>query len=233
MRKPKIDDKSKFLYSLILGVLMVALVFLFGYKKLENTANSLKTDNTNLETRISSLKQYYDTEAQNLADTESMTQGINTILSGYAGDARYEDAMYEAYSLYGASSNTLEFDGIGFATPVAVKEIPLDTVAAAQIDGLESGITFYQFDVDYSGKVLYEGLKGMVDEIVDGKYDLAVADMNYQVNSDGYIEGDTLTSFYFVTGAGCPYTEPSYSQYDTGISNLFGVSGTVGEDEED
>ncbi len=233
MRKTKLDDKSKFMYALIIAVLLVALVFLFGYKKLEKAADALNADSTALETRIASLKQYYDTEAQNIADTESMTNGIITILSGYPGDARYEDAMYEAYYLYGASSNTLEYDSVGFASPVAVKEIPAETVVAAQIEGLEDRITFYQFDVDYSGKVLYEGLKGMVDQIVDGKYYLAIADMNYQINSDGYIEGDTLASFYYVDGAGCSYTAPAYTPYETGIGNLFGVSGTVEDKEED
>ena len=233
MRKTKLDDKSKFMYALIIAVLLVALAFLFGYKKLENSATALNADNAALETRIASLKQYFDTEAQNLEDTQTMTTGINEILSGYAGDARYEDAMYEAYYLYGASSNTLEYDSVGFASPVAVKEIPAETVMAAQIEGLEDRIVFYQFDVDYSGKVLYEGLKGVIDQMIDGKYDIAIAEMNYQINDDGYIEGDTLTSFYYVDGAGCEYTAPAYTAYETGISNLFGVSGSADEEEED
>ncbi len=233
MRKTKLDDKSKFMYALIIAVLLMALAFIFGYKKLENSATALNAENASLESRIASLKQYYDTEAQNLEDTANMTTGITDILSGYAGDARYEDAMFEAYSLYGASLNTLEYDSVGFASPVAIKEIPVETVMAAQIEGLEDRIVFYQFDVDYSGKVLYEGLKGMVDEIVDGKYDIAIAEMNYQINDGGYIEGDTLTSFYYVDGAGCEYTAPAYTAYETGITNLFGVSGTIDDEEEE
>jgi len=230
--KAKIDDKSKFLYAAIFAVLLVALTFIFGYKKLEGRADALNADNANLRTRIASLEQYYKTEKENLEDTEAMTQGIHDILSEYSCATTFEDGIYEAIKLYGASGKTMEYDKIGFADPVSVKEIPLETVLAADIEGYDQAITFYQFDVDYTGKVLYEGLKDMVKEIVDSDYNLAIAEMNYQINRNGYIEGDTLVSFYSVDGAGLTYTEPPYTEYETGLSNLFGVVYTIDEDEE-
>lgn len=224
MRKVKVDDQSKFMYSAIFAVLIVVLAFIFGYKKLEDKANSLNAENDGLRTRISALEQYYKTEKENLEDTEAMTEGINDILSEYSSSATFEDGVYEAIKLYGASYNTMEYDTIGFADPVAVKEIPVEIVTAAGIEGYDQAITFYQFDVDYTGKVLYEGLKFMVDEIVTSeRYNLAIAEMNYQINRTGYIEGDTLVSFYCVDGAGLSYEEPPYEEYETGISNLFGV----------
>ena len=233
MKKVKLDDKSKFMYGLLFSVLIIALAFLFGYKKLENKAASLRNENDSLEQRIGSLKQYFDTEEQNKADTEAMTNGINDILAEYKGDARYEDAIYEAFNLFEASYNSMEFDGIGFASPFVLKDIPIETVQAAQIEGLDQAIKFYQFDVSYSGKISYEGLKGVAEEINTGDYNLAVGQMNYQLNSDGFIDGKTMVSFYSVDGANLPYTAPPVSKYETGIYNLFGVSGLLTSDEED
>ena len=233
MKKVKLDDKSKFMYALLFSVLILALAFLFGYKKLESKATTLRAQNAELTTRIESLKKYFDAEERNKADTVEMTQGIQDILAEYKGDARYEDAVYEAFNLHEASFNTLEYNAIGFEYPAVVKEIPVDTVQAAQIEGLDKAINFYQFNVSYSGKVLYEGLKGMADEINGSDYNLAVGQMNYQLNDDGYIDGKTLVSFYFVDGANLPYSEPPVAKYQTGLSNLFGVSGTLPTEEED
>lgn len=232
MRKVKLDDKSRFMYAAIFAVLIVALAFIFGYKKLEDKATALNAENDGLKTRIAALEQYYKAEKDNLRDTEEMTKGINDILSEYSSGATFEDGVYEAIKLYGASGNSMEYDKIGFADPIAVKEIPLETVTAAGIEGYDQAITFYQFDVDYTGKVLYEGLKDMVDEIVDNeRYNLAIAEMNYQINRSGYIEGDTLVSFYCVDGAGLSYEEPPYEEYKIGLSNLFGVVYATEEEE--
>lgn len=233
MKKVKIDEKSKFYYAVILVILAIGLAFFFGYKKFEAKAASLNSENSNLETRIKSLEQYYITEEQNKKDTETMTKAIGDIFSAYPGDARFEDGIFEAFNLYGASQNSLEFQSIGFSETKSVKNIPADIVIASGVEGYDQMIDFNQFDVIYRGRITYEGLKGTVEEISTGNYNLAIGQMNYKVSEDGYIEGSTMLSFYSVDGAGCPYTEPPVSEYETGLSNLFGVTvfEPVSEDE--
>lgn len=225
MKNHKVDDKSKFLYAVILSVLLVGLCIIFGYKKLEDKARTLNTENSNLETRIASLKMYYDAEEQNIKDTEAMTAEISEIFKAYPGDARFEDGIYEAYYLYGASANTMDFEKVAFTLQSPVKEIPVETVLASEIEGFEEPIRFNQFDVAYDGKVTYEGLKGMIEQINGDDYFLAIGKMNYKITEEGLIEGTTLLSFYSVEGAGCDYTQPPVVPYETGLSNLFGVSG--------
>ena len=232
MRKVKVDEKSKFYYSVILVVLAVGLAFFFGYKKFEAKAASLNAENSGLEQRIKSLEQYYITEEQNKKDTETMTKEIADIFSAQPGDARFEDGIFEAFNLYGASGNTLEFESIGFSESKSVKNIPDNIVIAAGIEGYESAIDFNQFDVIYRGRITYEGLKGTVEEISNGKYNLAIGQMNYRVGEDGYIQGSTMLSFYSVDGANCEYTEPPVTEYQTGLTNLFGVTTFVPTEEE-
>ena len=232
MKKAKIDEKSKFYYSVILVVLAVGLAFFFGYKKFEAKAESLNLENSNLETRIKSLEQYYITEEQNKKDTETMTKAIADIFSEYPGDARFEDGIFEAFNLYGASGNTLEFESIGFSDTKSVKNIPDNIVIASGLEGYEGAIDFNQFDVIYRGIITYEGLKGTVEEISNGEYNLAIGQMNYKVGEEGYIQGSTMLSFYSVTGANCEYTEPPVEDYQTGLSNLFGVTTYVPTEEE-
>ena len=233
MKKVKLDEKSKFLSTVLVCVVLIGVAFILGYRKLEDKATAVNNDNAALESRIKSLEMYYVAEEQNKKDTESMTAEISQIFSKYPGDARFEDGIYEAFNLYGASMNTLEFESIGFSDTKSVKDIPVDTVAAAGIEGYDSAISFNQFDVIYRGKITYEGLKGTVEEICGGDYNLSIGLMSYQVDEDGFINGSTMVSFYSVDGAGCEYTEPPVRDYATGLANLFGVSGPVFESEEE
>jgi len=235
MKNMKIDEKSKFLSAVLMSLLLIGLAFFFGYKKFEEKATSFNNQNYELEQRIKSLETYYITEEQNKKDTEAMTKEIAAIFSKYDSDARFEDGIYEAFNLYNGSLETLELSAIGFSSPYAVKSISWDTVNNAQIEGYNEAIDFVQFDVVYDGKITYEGLKSMVDEIAGGKYNLAIANMSYHINESAYIEGSNTLSFYSVKGAGCPYTEPPVEEYEKGLENLFGVNGTVikNADEED
>ncbi|MCR4791506.1 MAG: hypothetical protein K5871_02020 [Lachnospiraceae bacterium] len=227
MKNFKIDDKSKFLSAVLMCVLLVGLAYFFGYKKLEDKATRLNNENRNLETRISSLETYYLTEEQNKKDTETMTAAIAQVFSAYPGDARFEDGLFEAYNLHSGSYSTLVLESIGFAKPTAVRTIAAETVTAAGIEAYTDAIIFNRFDVDYKGDLTYEGLKGMVREIANGNYNLAIGKMTFSITESGLIHGDALISFYSVRNAGCSYSEPPVIAYDTGIENLFGVNGTV------
>ncbi len=227
MKNMKIDDKSKFLSAVLLSIVLIGVAFFLGYKKLEDKANSLVAQNNELENRIKSLETYYVTEEQNKKDTESMTKEISEIFSAYPGDARFEDGIFEGFNLYRASENTLTFQSIGFAAPTAVKKIDAETVTAAQIPEYNSEINFDRFDVAYKGSLTYEGLKNMIREISTSNYNLAIGRMQYQITSNGFIDGTSQLSFYYVEGANCPYTEPPVTEYQTGLENLFGVNGAV------
>jgi hypothetical protein len=229
MKKVKIDEKSKLFSAVALMIVFVGLAYFFGYKKFETKVTALNNDSASLETRIKSLEQYYITEEQNKKDTETMTKAISDIFSQYPGDARFEDGIFEAFNLYGASQNTLEFESIGFSEAKSVKNIPIEVVSVADIEGYDTEIDFNQFDVIYRGRITYEGLKGTVEEICNGNYNLAIGNMSYSVGDDGLINGSTMLSFYSVDGAGCSYIQPPVTEYETGLSNLFGVVTTVKE----
>ena len=233
MKNVKIDEKSKFLTAVLLSIVLIGVAFFLGYKKFEDKATQFNNENAALEQRIKSLEQYYITEEQNRKDTETMTKAIADVFKNYPGDARFEDGIFEAFNLYGASGNTLAFESIGFSETKSVKNIPADIVVAAGIEGYDQMIDFNDFDVVYRGRITYEGLKGTVEEICNGDYNLAIGQMTYQVADDGYIQGSTMLSFYSVAGVGAPYTEPPVEEYQTGLANLFGVSAPIIESTEE
>ena len=233
MKNVKIDEKSKFLSAVFLVIVLIGVAFFLGYRKFEDKATIYNNDNANLEARIDELKMYYETEEQNLADTEKMTNEIKDIFSNYVADARFEDGIYEAFNLYGGSSNTLSLERIVFSERTVIRDIPQEVVSAAQIEDYNNQITFYSFDVNYDGVVSYDGLKSMVREISSGEYNLSIAKMRYEINESAYINGTTGLSFYYITGAGLDYQEPPVSAYETGLESLFGIGGAnIGTEEE-
>lgn len=233
MKNIKIDEKSKFLTTVFLMVVLVGVSFFLGYRNFESKANAFNIDNDNLRNRISELETYYLTEEQNKADTEKMTKEIHDILSNYVADARYEDGIFEAFNLYGASDETLALEKIIFATKETVKEIPIETVTAAQIEDYTAAINFRRFDVTYDGVVSYDGLKSMVREISSGDYNLSIAKMHYKITENATIQGTAGLSFYYVTGANLDYQEPPTAAYETGLESLFGIGGANITNEED
>ena len=233
MKNIKIDEKSKFLTTVFLMVVLIGVAFFLGYRNLESKADAFEVDNGNLRNRISELETYYLTEEQNKADTEKMTKEIKDILSNYVADARYEDGIFEAFNLYGASDETLVLEKIIFAEKETVREIPMETVTAAQIEDYTTAINFKRFDVTYDGIVSYDGLKSMVREISSGDYNLSIARMHYKITENATIQGSSGLSFYYVTGAGLDYQEPPTSAYETGLESLFGIGGAYISTEED
>ena len=233
MKNVKIDEKSKFFTTVFLMVVLCGVAFFLGYRKFEEKAAALDVDSGNLEARIAELEQYYLTEEQNKADTEKMIASMDEIFSHYQAVVRSEDGIFEAYNLVRGSEEKLELTSIGFEAPSIIKEVPEETVAAAGIEKYQEKIDFYTYNVTYEGSITYEGLKGMVREIANGDYNLAIGQMKYQINPEGYIEGSSQLSFYFVQGAGLGYTAPPVNEYETGLQNLFGINGSGLAESED
>lgn len=227
MKNVKIDEKSKFYTAVLLVIVFIGVAYFLGYRKFEDKAFALQSENVNLETRIAELEMYYLTEQKNKDDTAKMTQEISDILNEYSGDARYEDGLFEAFTLYGDSNNTLVLKKIVFGGTENYRSIPSEVVAAANLEGLSGDIAFNGFIVSYSGLIQYSGLKDMVRKISTAPYDLGIIKMKYEINEDSVIEGTTNLAFYYVTGAGLDYQEPPFADYETGIENLFGVDGTT------
>jgi len=230
MRK-NVDPKSSFIIVAMLSVVILGCVYFFGFKKLEENADRLVSENNQLRTRIESLKTYYDTEAQNKADIETMSKDIDVIYSKYAGDVRQEDGIYEALEMSGASG--IQYSSIGFGGNVPIKSISAETVQAAGLEKYQDAISFNRFDVTYDGVVGYNELKDLVNSLQNNDYDLAIGSLSFTGNDQALLQGTSLISFYSVSGIGAEYKEPPVTSYEVGTDNLFGFTFIEKEEEEE
>ena len=229
--KKKVDNKSVFALTALICVLGLFLVYLFGYKKFEETATRLTAENNELRTRIESLKAYYDTEEQNKRDIETMSASLDQIYSKYAGDVRQEDGLYQGLQMYDASE--IKYSSIGFGGNVSILDIAAETVQAAGLEKYQDAISFNEFDVTYDGVVGYEELKELVNSLDKSGYDLAISSLSYSGTDQAKLDGTAVIAFYSVSGIGAEYKEPPVEPYEVGNGNLFGYTFIEKEEEEE
>lgn len=229
--KKKVDNKSVFAIVALLCFLAIFFSYLFGYKKLEEQATRLRSENGELESRIASLKTYFETEEENKKDIETMTANLDEIYSQYAGDIRSEDGLYQGIQMTEASE--IQYSSIGFGAKESILTIPLETVQAAGLENYQNEISFKEFDVTYDGIVGYDELKELVRSLDDSGYDLAIGSLSFTGTDQAKLSGSTLISFYCVTGIDAEYKEPPVEPYEVGTGNLFGYNFIEEEEEEE
>lgn len=217
-------EKSTMMAVSLLSLLLIIVVYLFVYKSYNDKTNELKTSNATLQARVDELKVYYDDRETYEKGIETFKQDISTKLSVFPGDSREEDALDLAITPW--KNNVLvDYQQIAIGEPEEVSTIDEDTVKNAAIEGYENAITFNRRISTFTNYTTYENLKDIVKLFNDKGDRLVISTISYMRDeTNGLLNGSIETSFYYVTGINAPYTKPEFSEYLTGLTNIFAVS---------
>lgn len=226
-------SNSLLLYVGALGALLLILVYVFVYQKLNTEAESINTSNVILAQRVSQLKEYYDHREEYLADTRLLEQMLDELLAEYPADAREEDAIMLAVEMQRESG--AEFLTVNMQKGNVIHEVPAETVAAAGSEKYSQAIQFRNLDAAYVNEVSYTGLKRMIQTIYDSNNRIGIQNVVY---SKGDAENPNLSGhidlvFYSVQGTGREYVAPDMIPYIAGTDNIFGEVTASGEDADD
>lgn len=197
---------------------------MFVYKSYSDKTNELKTSNATLQTRVNELKVYYDDKETYEKGIEAFKEDINTKLEVFPGDAREEDALDLAITPW--KNNVLvDYQQISIDEAEDVSTVDEDTVKAAGIEGYESAITFNRRVATYSNNTTYNDMKDIVKIFNDKGDRLTISTISYMRDENtGLLNGTIECSFYYVTGINAPYTKPEFSDYLTGLTNIFAAA---------
>ncbi len=215
-------NKNLLLYVSAFGALLLVLVYVLVYQKLNTEADAINTSNITLSQRVNELKKYYDAREQYLADTQVLEGLIGELLQQYPADAREEDVIMLGVQM--ERNSEAQFLTINTEKGDAVKVIPVETVTAAGNEAYTQELQFLERSATYVNEVSYEGLKELVQTVFDSNNRIGIQNISY---SKGDVENPNLSGhidlvFYSVTGTDKEYVAPDITPYLAGTDNIFG-----------
>lgn len=219
----KITNKQVFLSVLLIGVVACLLVYMLVFTPYNDKTAALKTSNAALKAEVDDMKQYYDNREVYRQETAAMIEGIGEMTADYPADSREEDAIMMAVDMNSAA--LINFDQINIDSPEVILEVPEETVAGAQIEGMEGVVDFVRREVSYSNITDYSNLKAAVAKVYDSPYRIGVSAVSYKKDSDdnNFISGTIDIMYYSLSGMGKEYEPPKMPEYFGGASDLFGI----------
>lgn len=215
-------NRNLLLYVAAFGALLMILVYVFVYQKLNTEAEAIQASNRTLSQRVNELKVYYDNRETYLRDTQTLEMLMDELLTVYPADAREEDAIMLAVQMQRGSEAT--FLSINMNKGGVLHEVPAETVLAAASETYTQAIQFRNMDAIYVNEVSYAGLKSMIQTVFDSSNRIGIQNIVY---SKGDAENPNLSGhidlvFYSVAGTGKEYVVPDIMPYIAGTSNIFG-----------
>lgn len=217
----------------ILGIAILVLGYLFGFKKEKEKLESAEDTNSALRAQLYELQEKAKMKDQLLAETDEYNKMFDQELTKYPADLNQETAVaflkgveeqmeYKHVSV--AFAKPAEFYTLGQGATTATTVV---TDEAATSDAYVCTNTTYA--ISYEGS--YEGLKQYLDYIANYKYFMNISSLNIVRNADEQTgkeiyAGSVMLNGYAVSG---PDRNPEQPNVDVpnGVGNIFTGGGSI------
>lgn len=217
----------------ILGIAILVLGYLFGFKKEKEKLESAEDTNTTLRAQLAELQEKAKMKDQLLAETDEYNKMFDQELTKYPADLNQETAV----AFLKGVEEQMEFEHmtVAFQQPaefyILGQGASTGTVVAADsVDTNESYVcSNTTYGIAYEGS--YEGLKQYLDYIANYKYFMNISSLNIARNYDETTNkevyaGSVMLNGYSVSG---PDRNPEQPNVDVpnGVGNIFTGGGTI------
>lgn len=225
-------DKKELAFFLTLALCAVLLIvlYMYMYQPYTQKTDSLRASNQALNVRVSQLSQFFAQMPENKRQIEAMTEEIEEILDRFPADVLEEDALYLALRAQIEGAN-VRYLSVGMDKREELGVIPVETVKAAEIEGLDQQLTFQKRSAVYNNTTGYYSLRSMLASMNNNQEELAIEKIVYVYDADSAsLKGTLNVSFYTVNGTGKKYEPRTFKDYqELGHSNLFHAESLVTE----
>lgn len=193
------------------GILLVAVVYVFVFQKLQVSNEELKNQVSKLTTENEQLIQMKNDQKSHEEDIKKFSKEIERIVNDFPADALEEDAVMFANQL--EINQAVSVSDIYYANRNRIKK------------GKKSGYILYATPVEYTFTSGYESLKNMVAEILRADEKKNVENINLSYDSEsGKLRGTLMMNEYSLTGDGRQYQPKDIGDVATGNANPFATA---------
>ena len=234
-----ITNREKNLLLILLGIVVVAVSYSFGYQPFKAETENLKKQNIALESQIKALENIEGSREQYVADTGDMRNTMVNTIEKFPADMISEDAiLYVRYleQMTGSYVNTVTIPGkeyIEISAPreadvlKSIEDVTGVVAAYGYVDDGSIPDTDHMFlakiesEVSYS--VTYDGFKDMIQDIVGHEARKSVDNVSLVFNENtGNLSGSMTINYFTLSGTGKEYKQPSVTGLSHGIDCIFG-----------
>ncbi|MBQ6231025.1 MAG: hypothetical protein IJJ74_07890 [Eubacterium sp.] len=216
----------------ILGIAILVLGYLFGFKKEKEKLEEQEDINTTLRAQLTELQEKAKMKDQLLAETDEYNKLFDKELTKYPADLNQETAV----AFLKGVEEQLEFVhlGVSFARPVEFYVLGQGTAAGTGVATADATDDSYvctktDYGISYNGS--YEGLKQYLDYIAKYKYFMNISSMSIARSADEktgeeIYAGTVILHGYAVSG---PERTPDQPNVDVpnGVGNIFTGGGSI------
>lgn len=240
----KISRRDKQILLIFLGIILAGAAFYFVFLPGKEKARTLMTENQQLSTRLTELKQLSAQQEKFEQEIQSMTDRINGVYDEYQTDFRSEDAFMLGRTVEEKSDNTM-ITAININNQEVVYEPAVtqaadgdaaQTAAVADAAQDQADMAEAAAGVELSRPILYkkvislthsltaEGLKDMIDYITLNTSKMSIESLSVSYDmSTGLLNGNTMINIYLLQGTNKPYVPWTIPSVVTGTDNVFGT----------
>jgi Tfp pilus assembly protein PilO len=219
-QKKQLFTPKTFYGITIVGLCVLVLIYIYIYQDYVAKTEELEQSNRELSARIEELQEYADNINMYKGEIEEMKAAIEDILKEYPAGAREEDAIMMAVRMQ--DKNDIGFDAINMEDTESVYTIPYSEVSLANIEGMDSDLTFMRKRATYANTTTYVNLKSVIKQIFDSSNRIGINSIVYSKNEeDGTLTGNIDLYYYSAYGTGKEYTVPKISAYVAGTDDIF------------
>ncbi len=215
------NRKDVQLLILVMGILVAVLSWQFVYNPNQEKAEQISAENETLRKTVAELEELDSKKEQYIADTETMKQDCNDIISRFEPGVEIEDAMLYLYNMENVADNQVVVPSIGFGQPSPIPYTGTTTVEEYELT--DDGMQLYTAQDSISFTTTYSGLKSVVRYIYDIPGRKSISSVSLSAGTDGYLSGSMSLDFYYLTGTDKMYIPADIPGVRLGRDNIFGV----------
>lgn len=218
----KNKEQTAFFITFALCAVLLVVLYMYLYQPYREKTTSLESSNKTLSVRVNQLMQFYAKMPDNQKQIELMTGEVHDILSRFPADVLEEDILHLALQAQNDGAQ-VRYTNINVDKREELGVIPIETVRAAGMEGLEQQLTFNQRSAVYNNTTGYASLKVLISSMNNNQEELAIKNVSYVYDVESHaLNGNVNVTFYTVSGTGKEYEPRTFKDYlSLGHSNLF------------
>lgn len=225
--KLAISERDKFLLCLVGSILVVFLVYYFGFRNINDKINTVENEINSLQIKYNDLRE----KANNAEQYKEDTQKYKLIFD--SGLAAYDSGFSQKATLIFTTELEAELDvwlkTVSMSDAVLLYTFGNVTSSNPSLSGTKvysTDMQGYKKTTTYSYECGYDTFKDMLAYVLDYDtvYTIDAVSCSYDEENE-LMSGNITISQYAVTGSDRKYYESDITSIDTGTENLF-VSGT-------
>lgn len=216
----KVSKRDLYLLLAVVGVIIAFCSWQFGFKKMSEKTEKLRTDTVSIQAEIdkySAVKNNIDIYQKGI---EEHTNKIVDTLRNFPVEVLTEDVIMLGRELEKNDDSTV------VSSIVASDKVNIYTATSKPLAGSNVPVSYYLFKTDVSMiySTSYKGFKEYLDYINAHANRMSVENFSLSYDSStGLLAGSSIINMFSIVGTEKEYNEQNLSGVKLGTDNIFGT----------